>query len=173
MSVERAVLDESAAGSMCGTALRFATLFGVSPRMRFDLTVNEFTMKVITERHLLVYGEQFWRPYLHVADAARAVIGVLEAPRDEVHRAVFNVGSTDQNYMKRHLLEMILPYAPDAHIESIHKTEDPRDYRVSFAKIRETLGFRVERTVPDGIREVADLVRDGVLADCGDASYRN
>jgi nucleoside-diphosphate-sugar epimerase len=173
VGVERAVLDGSRAGSMCSTALRFATLFGVSPRMRFDLTVNEFTMKIVTERHLLVYGEQFWRPYVHVADAARAVTRVLEAPREEVHLAVFNVGSTDQNYTKRHLLELMLPYAPDTRIEYVHTAEDPRDYRVSFAKIQETIGFRVERTVPDGIREVAELVRDGVLPDCSDASYRN
>ena len=173
VSVEREVLDGSSAGSMCCTALRFATLFGVSPRMRFDLTVNEFTMKLVTERKLLVYGEQFWRPYVHVADAARAVVQVLEAPRESVHLAVFNVGATDQNYTKRHLLELMQPYAPDARIEYVHKDEDPRDYRVSFAKIEATLGFHPERTVPDGIREIADLVRAGVLADCGDAAYRN
>ena len=173
VSVELAVLDRSCAGSMCRTALRFATLFGVSPRMRFDLTVNEFTMKVVTERRLLVYGEQFWRPYIHVADAARAVALVLETPPEAVHLAVFNVGSTDQNYTKKHLLDLILPYAPDAQVEHIHRDEDPRDYRVSFAKIQRTLGFRTERTVPDGIREVADLVRGGVLADCANASYRN
>lgn len=173
VSVERAVLDRSCAGSMCSTALRFATLFGVSPRMRFDLTVNEFTMKMVTERRLLVYGEQFWRPYVHVADAARAVTRVLEAPREEVDLAVYNVGSTDQNYTKRHLLELMLPYAPDARVEYVHKDEDPRDYRVSFARIQERLGFHPARTVPDGIQEVANLVRDGVLADYGDASYRN
>jgi nucleoside-diphosphate-sugar epimerase len=141
--------------------------------MRFDLTVNEFTMKMVTERRLLVYGEQFWRPYVHVADAARAVTRVLEAPREEVDLAVYNVGSTDQNYTKRHLLELMLPYAPDARVEYVHKDEDPRDYRVSFARIQERLGFHPARTVPDGIQEVANLVRDGVLADYGDASYRN
>ncbi|MCD4734812.1 MAG: SDR family oxidoreductase, partial [Bacteroidales bacterium] len=118
----------------CATIVRFATVFGVSPRMRFDLTVNEFTMELLTTNHLTIFGEQFWRPYIHVRDAARAIELVLKSPVQKVKNKIYNVGSTDQNYTKQQLVEHIHNYAPDAVIEYVHKDEDPRDYRVSFAK---------------------------------------
>lgn len=160
VAVERALFDRRG-GGMAVTALRFATIFGVSPRMRFDLTVNEFTRSMILDRHLVVFGEQFWRPYVHVRDVARAVALVLAAPADRVERDVFNVGDTDQNFQKQRLVELIRPYAPDAIVEYVHKDEDPRDYRVSFEKIRRRLGFRISIPVRDGIAEVARLVEAG------------
>jgi nucleoside-diphosphate-sugar epimerase len=130
-------------------------------------------MKMLTERKLVVYGEQFWRPYIHVGDAARGVAEVLEAPAERVNRSVFNVGSTEQNYTKKQLVDLILPHAPDTVVEYVHKNEDPRDYRVTFAKIEATLGFRTERTVPAGIQEVAELVRVGLISDFDAPVYRN
>jgi nucleoside-diphosphate-sugar epimerase len=160
VAVERA-LFERPMGSMATTALRFATVFGVSPRMRFDLTVNEFTRSLITDRHLVVFGEQFWRPYVHVRDVSRAVALVLAAPRDYVDRDVFNVGDTDQNFQKQQLVELMRPHAPDAIVEYVRREEDPRDYRVSFEKIRRRLGFRITIPVAEGIAEVARLVESG------------
>jgi nucleoside-diphosphate-sugar epimerase len=173
VDVERAVLDPRKTGDVCGTALRFATVFGVSPRMRFDLTVNEFTMEMLVKKHLMVFGEQFWRPYVHVCDVARAVTGVLQAPENQVRNNVFNVGSTEQNYQKQQLVEMILRHVPDAKVEYVHKNEDPRDYRVSFAKIERELGYRTTRTVEQGILEVVELVRSGVVGDFENVKYRN
>jgi nucleoside-diphosphate-sugar epimerase len=172
VAVEHALLEAGDDGFI-GTPLRFATVFGVSPRMRFDLTVNEFTMEMLTKGKLVVFGEQFWRPYVHVADAGRAIITVLEAPSESVRGQVFNVGSTDQNYQKQQLVELIQPLAPEAKVEYVHKAEDPRDYRVSFARINGQLGFETTRGVPDGIREVARLVRSGVIQNFGDARFRN
>jgi nucleoside-diphosphate-sugar epimerase len=165
VAVERALLDRSAGGGMAVTPLRFATVFGVSPRMRFDLTVNEFTLALVRDRHLVVFGEQFWRPYVHVRDIARAVTLVLAAPVATIDGEVFNVGSTDENYQKRQLVELILPHAPGAVVDYVHKAEDPRDYRVSFAKITERLGFQPSVTVPDGIAEVARLVTSALVTD--------
>jgi nucleoside-diphosphate-sugar epimerase len=164
VAVERA-LFERPMGSMATTALRFATVFGVSPRMRFDLTVNEFTRSLITDRHLVVFGEQFWRPYVHVRDVSRAVALVLAAPRDYVDRDVFNVGDTDQNFQKQQLVDLMRPYAPDAIVEYVRREEDPRDYRVSFEKIRRRLGFRITIPVAEGIAEVARLVESGASAE--------
>jgi nucleoside-diphosphate-sugar epimerase len=141
--------------------------------MRFDLTVNEFTMEMLTKKHLVVFGEQFWRPYLHVQDAARAIRLVLESDPELVSGQVFNVGSTEQNYQKQTLVELIKPYAPDAEIEFVRKQEDPRDYRVSFERIRERLGFAITRTVPEGIDEIAQLVSGGIIRDFSDGKYRN
>jgi nucleoside-diphosphate-sugar epimerase len=173
VAVETALLESGCSERWCPTPLRFATIFGVSPRMRFDLTVNEFTMEMLTKQCLKVYGEQFWRPYVHARDAARAIELVLSSSPALVGGRVFNVGATDQNFQKKQLVEMIRPYAPDAVVEFVFKAEDPRDYRVSFARITEQLGFKITRTVAGGIAEVAHLVRQNVVNDFADAKYRN
>jgi len=173
VAVEKVLLQAGRNGRWCPTPLRFATIFGVSPRMRFDLTVNEFTMEMLVKKHLKVFGEQFWRPYIHVRDAARAIQLVLSSPAAGVAGGVFNVGATDQNFQKQQLVEMIRPYSPDALVEFVHKTEDPRDYRVSFTRITDQLGFKITRTVARGIEEVAHLVRSNVIGDFGDERYRN
>lgn len=172
VAVERAML-EGDNGGMALTPLRFATVYGVSPRMRFDLTVNEFTMEMLVRRHLVVFGERFWRPYVHVADAARAIALVLEAPPERVHREVFNVGNSGQNFQKQQLVELIRPHAPDAVVEYVHRDEDPRDYRVRFGRIGERLGYATTRTVEQGIAEVARLVESGVIPDLDARELRN
>ncbi len=164
VAVERALVGR-VGGGMVVTPLRLATVFGVSPRMRFDLTVNEFTLALLTDRHLVVYGEQFWRPYVHVRDVARAIALVLASPAGDVDGEVFNVGSTAQNFQKQQLVELIRPHAPDAVVEYVRKTEDPRDYRVSFAKIAERLGYTITTPVPEGIAEIARLVEAGIAAE--------
>jgi len=173
VAVEIALLRSGVKNGWCPTPLRFSTVYGVSPRMRFDLTVNEFTMEMLTRKHLKVFGEQFWRPYVHVQDAARAIQLVLASPAENVAGEVFNVGATDQNFQKQQLVELIRPYAPDALVEFVRKDEDPRDYRVSFARINKVLGFRTAHTVPKGIEEVALLVKQGLIGDFQDQKYRN
>jgi nucleoside-diphosphate-sugar epimerase len=153
--------------------LRFATIYGASPRMRFDLTVNEFTRDVCLGADLVVFGEQFWRPYTHVRDAARAVVLVLESPVETIAGQVFNVGDTEENYRKRDIVDLLKERIPSASIDFVHKDEDPRNYRVSFEKIKAELGFRIERLVPDGIDEVMALVRSGIISDPYASVYRN
>jgi nucleoside-diphosphate-sugar epimerase len=173
VAVELALLQNGQGSNWCATPLRLATIFGVSPRMRFDLTVNEFTMEMLTKKHLLVFGEQFWRPYVHVRDAARAIQLVLASPPAMVSGNVFNVGSTDQNFQKQQLVELIRPHAPEATVEFVHKNEDPRDYRVSFTRIKDQLGFQITRTVAQGVEEIARLVRDDIIQSFADGKYRN
>jgi len=120
-----------------------------------------------------VFGEQFWRPYVHVSDAARAIRLILGSPSALVSGRVFNVGATDQNFQKKQLVDMIFPLAPDAVVEYVHKDEDPRDYKVSFERITSQLGYQTTRTVAQGVEEVAELVRKKVIANFGDAKYRN
>jgi nucleoside-diphosphate-sugar epimerase len=158
---------------MAGTVCRFSTLYGLSPRMRFDLTVNEFVMEMMMHRKLVVYGEQFWRPYVHVRDAARAVAMVLEAPSERVAGQVFNVGDTRENYRKADLLELILERVPDAHVQSVPKAEDPRDYRVSFERIRTRLDYSITRRVKDGIGEIASALESGLIHDPKSPAHYN
>lgn len=173
VAVEHALLDRTQTGELCATPLRLSTVYGVSPRMRFDLTVNEFTMEMVARKALKVYGEQFWRPYVHVRDAAAAVMLVLRSPEAAVKSQVFNVGANDQNFTKKDLVEMISPHAPGAVVEYVKKTEDPRDYRVSFERVSRVLGFRARKTVREGIAEVAALVKDGIISDFDNPQYRN
>ena len=173
VAVEMALLRNGCKNGWCPTPLRFSTLYGVSPRMRFDLTVNEFTMEMMTKKHLTVFGGQFWRPYVHVWDAAQAIQLVLNSPAAMVGGYVFNVGATDQNFQKHQLVELIRPYALDALVDFVQKNEDPRDYRVSFARIANQLGFHTTRSVAQGIGEVARLVREAVIENLGDGRYRN
>lgn len=173
VAVEKELLKSGSTENWIPTPLRFATVFGASPRMRFDLTINEFTMEMITKKHLVVFGEQFWRPYVHVFDAARGIALVLGSPRERVGGRVFNVGSTEQNLQKQQIVELIKPMAPDAKIEFVHKNEDPRDYRVSFSRILNELNYKTTRSVVDGIVEVAKLVRTGAISNLADSRYRN
>lgn len=173
VAVELALLRGSHNYGWCATPLRFSTVYGVSPRMRFDLTVNEFTMEMLTKKRLQVFGEQFWRPYIHVSDVARAIQLVLNSAKELVGGCVFNVGATDQNFQKQQLIEMIRPYAPEASVQFVHKEEDPRDYRVSFARISGQLGFKTTLTVPDGIGEVARMIESNVITNFRDKKYRN
>ncbi len=155
------------------TCLRFATIYGVAPRMRFDLTVNEFTRDLWADRRLEVFGEQFWRPYVHVRDAGRAVRAVLDADSGTVDHEVFNVGRSGENYRKLDLVEVIRKVTDRGEVAFVHRDEDPRDYKVGFDKIRSTLGFETEMTVPDGIAEVFSELEAGRFEDPFDGRYRN
>lgn len=154
VEVERHILASDTGRTLIPTCLRFATAYGLSPRMRFDLTVNEFTRDVFADRRLEIYGQQFWRPYCHTLDIARSCATVLEADGDLVDHRVFNVGSTEENYTKTHLAAMLRQHRPGADIVFVHREEDPRDYKVRCDRIREVLGFETTRTVSEGVREI-------------------
>ena len=172
VAVERRLLgeDRSRLEACC---LRFATVYGVAPRMRFDLTVNEFTRDLWADRLLEVFGEQFWRPYVHVRDAARAVAVVLDASGEAVAGEVFNVGRSDENYRKLDLVREIQARLGRRRVAFVRRDEDPRDYKVSFEKVRLRLGFEPPTTVPDGIAEVAAALDRGAFGDPFDSRYRN
>jgi nucleoside-diphosphate-sugar epimerase len=153
VAIERALLNGGQAPVQV-TCLRFATLYGVAPRMRFDLTVNEFTRDLWAGRHVEVFGEQFWRPYVHVRDAGRAIRMVLEAPGELVAGKVFNVGRSGENYRKLDLVELIRSQTDRGTVSFVHRSEDPRDYKVSFDRIAQVLGFRTAMTVADGVAEI-------------------
>jgi nucleoside-diphosphate-sugar epimerase len=170
---ERHMLESKTREDFVPTALRFATVYGLSPRVRFDLTVNEFTRQVALGLELEIFGEQFWRPYCHVEDLARGCILALESAPEKVRHNVFGVGDTGENYQKSMLAEELLKVAPDAKIRFISKTEDPRDYRVDFSKIKNELGFEISKRVPDGILEIYRVVKDGIISDPYSKAYQN
>jgi nucleoside-diphosphate-sugar epimerase len=158
---------------MTVTCLRFATVYGVAPRMRFDLTVNEFTRDLWKDAELEVFGEQFWRPYIHVRDAARAVRTVLEAPEEKVAGQVFNAGRSGENYRKLDLVEEIQRQVNRGQVSYVSRNEDPRDYKVSFDKVKSVLGFETLMTVPDGIGEIVTALDESRFGDPYDQRHRN
>jgi len=157
----------------CPTALRFSTVYGLSPRMRFDLTVNEFTKDLAMGKELTIFGEKFWRPYCHVKDFSNAFITVLKASKQKVAYNVFNVGDTEENYTKQMLVDEIVKVIPEAKINYVNKNEDPRDYRVNSDKIKRELGFKITMRVPDGIEEIMRMVKEGVIQNPEDQRYYN
>jgi nucleoside-diphosphate-sugar epimerase len=172
VAIERGLLVSGGAPP-APTCLRFATVYGAAPRMRFDLTVNEFTRDLWAGRRLEVFGEQFWRPYVHVSDAAAAIQTVLEAPERQVRGEVFNVGRSDENHRKLDLVELIVGRLGRGEVSYVHRDEDPRDYKVSFEKVRNELGFVPERRVPDGIDEIVRGLEEGRFGDPFDGRHSN
>ncbi|MEM8813072.1 MAG: NAD(P)-dependent oxidoreductase, partial [Pseudomonadota bacterium] len=134
--------------------LRFATAFGLAPRMRFDLTVNEFTRDLFLDKELLVYDAHTWRPYCHVRDFARLIETVLHAPAGDVAFEVFNAGSDANNHTKQSLVDRIGAILPNRRVAYKENSDDPRNYRVNFEKVRDRLGFECRYSVEDGIREI-------------------
>lgn len=155
------------------TSLRFSTVYGLSPRMRFDLTVNEFTKDLVLGKELIIFGEQFWRPYCHVKDFSNAFITVLNSPNEKVAYNVFNVGDTKENYTKQMIVNEIKKVLPNSKIKYVKKNEDPRDYRVNFDKIKKELGFKISMTVPDGIKEIKRVIQENLIQDPENQKYYN
>ena len=170
---EKYLLGQKRENTCKPTSMRFSTVYGLSPRIRFDLTVNEFTKELALGRELVVYGEQFWRPYCHVKDLARSVLYVLDNANGTTDFNVFNVGDTRENYQKQMIVDEIKKQIPGAKIKYVQKNEDPRDYKVSFEKIHNELGFQITQTVPDGIAQVKKVVEEQFISDPDDSKYRN
>jgi nucleoside-diphosphate-sugar epimerase len=133
---------------------RLATVFGVSPRMRTDLLVNDFTYKAITDKYIVIFEKKFKRNFIHIRDVASAFVFMLDR-YDKYKGEVFNVGLSDANLNKEELLEKIKKHVPDFAISYNDFYEDPdkRDYIVSNEKIEET-GWRPHWNLDKGIREL-------------------
>jgi nucleoside-diphosphate-sugar epimerase len=174
IEVEEHLLASAATAKSVNTVLRIATAYGMSPRMRFDLTVSQFAWELAANDELLVYDADTWRPYCHTHDISRAIMAVLTAPAASVRGEIFNVGDNSQQFTKRMIVEEVQKYRPDVRVEYREGATDPRNYRVSFDKIAERLNFRVERNVQDYIGALVAAVDAGVFADvCGNEKYGN
>jgi len=162
--------------SVCAPLLfRFATLYGISPRTRFDLIVNQFVLDAFTKRALIIYQRGYSRSFVHIRDVARGVIMGLEAERAKIQGQVFNLGTDNGNYSKDEIVRLVLKRMPQTVVEYKDLTfgGDMRDITVSFAKIKNTLGFETTLDVNDGIREVLFALKTGLIQDPADARYRN
>jgi nucleoside-diphosphate-sugar epimerase len=167
------VLMAMAGPAFCPTILRFGTIYGLSGRTRFDLVVNLLTAKAVAEGMITVFGGDQWRPFLHVDDAALAVVNTIEAPAEVVRHEIFNVGSNGQNYTLSQVGEAIKRFVPAATLVDMGMDGDRRNYRVDFAKISRHLGFMPIWTLEGGIAQVIEAIANGSVKDYRDARYSN
>ena len=166
------VLLEARAPGFHPTVLRFATVFGLAPRPRFDLVVNLLAAKAHQEGVITIYNGEQWRPFIHVNDVAEAVVSTVLAPAHLVSGETFNVGDSRLNLTLSHLGAIIRNHFPHTVVENI-ENDDRRNYRVSFDKIRSRLGFQCRLTVDDGIAELKSAFETGLIADYRSAAYSN
>jgi len=148
-----------------GVIMRFATAFGLSARMRFDLTVSEFTRELYKGNNLEVYDADTWRPYCHVRDFARGLTRVLEMPISDVYFEVFNAGGDTNNFTKKMIVQAVQNQISSGKVSYVEGGIDRRNYRVDFTKIREKLLFEPRYSVPDGINELIKAMDQGFFAD--------
>jgi nucleoside-diphosphate-sugar epimerase/sorbitol-specific phosphotransferase system component IIC len=167
------VLLQMADDRFAPVLLRFGTIYGLSGRTRFDLVINLLTAKAVIDREITIFGGDQWRPFVHVDDAARSILLVLETPLNLVRNQTFNVGSNEQNYTIRQVGEIIQSHAPQAKILLQGEDSDRRNYWVNFNKIRNSLGFVPAWTVEDGVEQVIHAIQSGKVLDYTDARYSN
>jgi nucleoside-diphosphate-sugar epimerase len=161
-------LLEQAKGSSCAPMiLRLATLFGPSPRTRFDLIINQFVLEAVQKRKLIIYQKEFNRSFVHIRDISRAFRLALEAPLKSVRGQVFNVGSNSGNFTKEEIVRLVRKYVSGVEVEykDLHFDGDMRDIKVSFDKIESVLGYRAQITVEEGIKEMAEDIQSGFLTE--------
>ena len=167
------VLTSLADPSFGPTSLRFGTIYGLSGRTRFDLVINLLTAKAIIDKTITIFGGDQWRPFVHVDDAAEAVLKTLEAPISLVGNQIFNVGSDEQNYTIKEAAEIIAHLVPGSEIVTEGSDTDPRDYKVSFGKVKKTLAFKPLWSLEEGVKQVIDAIETGRVKDYSDARYSN
>jgi len=171
---ERYLLSHSK--SPCAPLIfRPATLYGLSPRPRFDLIVNQFVLDAYLKRELMIYQRGYSRSFVHIQDAVRGIILGLQAPEEKTRGQVYNVGADDGNLTKDEVVSLILKRLPETNViyKDLTFGGDMRDITVSFEKIHRELGFQAELTVDDGVREVLHALRFGLISDPKNQHYRN
>jgi len=168
---ERALLDASS-DTFHPTVLRFATVFGLGYRPRFDLVVNLLTAKARQEGVITIFNGQQWRPFIHVRDLVDATVRVLESPVRLVSGEIFNVGDTRLNHTLTEVAEVIRDAFPNVRVEHMDNS-DRRNYRVNFDKLLKVTGFQARYTIRDGVEELKNAFDEHRIVDYTDLRYHN
>jgi nucleoside-diphosphate-sugar epimerase len=175
VEAEKFLLESTLENHTVPICLRLATVFGLSPRTRFDLMVNQFVLEAENKGKLEIYQENFKRSFVHVQDVARAMMCIMEAPIEKVGRQVFNVGSEKLNASKQDLVKLISNYLPELKIinRDASFAGDMRSIHVSFEKIRKTIQYEAQISIEQGIEELLWALRNGIIQDPFNEKYRN
>lgn len=164
------------AESACAPLIfRPAAVYGLSPRPRFDLTVNQFVLDAFLKRELMIYQRGYLRSFIHIQDLVHGIILGLNAPQETIRGQVFNLGCDQGNLTKDEVVTLILKRLPETDVvyKDLTFGGDMRDISVSFEKIQRVLGFHADHSVDDGIREVLHALRFGLIREPRSQRYRN
>jgi len=167
---EKLILNENKNG-LNGTVLRFATVYGLSPRMRFDLLAHELFLDAFTHKKITLYGPRHWRPFIHVRDATNAISILLKSSKSK-SKGVFNVGNTKENYMKLDITNIIKKFLPSTKVIIEKDVIDSRNYKVNFDKFSKKFNFKTEKDLEKGIKEIFHVIHDNVI-DYKNPQYSN
>jgi nucleoside-diphosphate-sugar epimerase len=174
IAAERFLLDQTdkTTSTVC---LRLSTVFGFSPRTRFDLIINQFVLDAFVNGKLTLYQEDFKRSFVHVRDVVKAIHVIIEAPDNLIRNQVFNIGSERLNFSKKELLDLIKKQLPNLIVsfKEIAFNADMRSIHVAFDKARRVLDFEASIAIEDGIRELVEVLRLGLIPDPFNNKYRN
>lgn len=175
IAAEQFLIAQGKTSTTVPVVFRFATLFGLSPRTRFDLIINQFVLQAIEKRRLVIYQKNYNRSFVHIRDIAKALLMAMEFDIKKVGNQIFNVGSNEGNYSKEEVIHLIQKYVPEVTIEQkdLSFDGDMRDIKVSFDKIERILGYTTDVTVEEGIRELAEAIRSGFIFDPHSTRNRN
>ena len=171
---ERYLLSQAPTG--CATVIfRLAHLYGLSPRTRFDMIVNQFVLEAFSRRELLIYQRGYSRSFVHIQDAVRGLLLGLEAPEEKIRGQLYNLGTPQGNCTKDQIITWVLKRLPETsvHYKDMTFGGDMRDITVSFDKIQRELNFSARLSVDDGVREVLQALQSGLIRDPHDQKYRN
>lgn len=173
VAAERVLLDNNA--DIITIIPRFATLFGLSPRPRLDLIINQFVMEAITKREIILYQKDFRRSFVHIRDVIKALVSMVDAPANVVDKQIFNVGGESGNLSKMQIIDLIKRAIPDlkVRIKDISFGSDMRDVILCFDKIKNKLDFVPSTSVSEGITELTMVYTTGILKDLDNERYRN
>jgi len=152
---------------------RFSTIYGLSPRMRFDLVVNLLTMKAYSEKKIMIFGGDQWRPFIHVADISHAIISCLKTPIYKIKGQIFNIGSSKENYLISDLGKIIKEIMPETEVNYIESAVDKRTYNVLFKKLEKTFNFKPTKTVKAGVLEILEALKNNQFPNPKDPKYYN
>lgn len=170
IAAEKYVIRQASKGfAVC--VLRLATVYGISPRMRFDLFANEVVRDAFLTKRVAIYQPFAFRPFVHVSDVARAIITCIKAPENKINGQVFNV--VNKNYQKQDIVKLAKNNIPSCKIEILDSPADKRDYNVSSEKIKKVLGFQAKTNLDTGIKEMLTVLKLGIFKDPNSYRYTN
>lgn len=170
VNVERHLIDK--VKDMDWMIGRLSTIYGASPRMRFDLTVNDFTLNGWTKKYLDIFLPESYRPYIHVFDLANVMITAI-GQFDKVKNQVFNIGFPGENYQKIQIAETVRKFMPDVKIDILKEGGDKRDYQVDFNKLHRTIEVKQHFNVEKSVKEIYDMLRLGFITNPEAPVYYN
>lgn len=175
IAAEEFLIGKTAGARCAPLVFRFATLYGISPRTRFDLIVNQFVLEAISRRALVIYQRGYSRSFVHVRDVVGGIRMGLVAEDAKVRGQIYNLGTDDGNYTKDQIVALVQKHLPQTAVrhEDLSFGGDMRDIEVSFAKVSRELGFRAKKSVEYGVVEVRDALLSGLIKDPTDSRYRN